>query len=596
MNPAAPGIARSAQPSRSTRVLAWARVGLIAALGVAVLAQGRSLTSVLLLTSIWSISAIGLALVLGLAEQPMLCQASFMLVGAYAYGWTCSPSELGLSAWLAMGVACAAGAALAGVVAPVLRVRGYTFAIATIAIALLVEEVLSAGSWLPGGELGLLDVPPLWGPDALVKTPETYLVLTAVLLGVAVTLLHLRFGRGHRHRELATVAVDGGLLAHFGGDPVRTRQRVLILAGALGGIAGALHAGAFGFVQPESFTLNDSFVLAVAVVIGGRGRLAGAIVGALLFEIASSAFGSDLAVLRPVLLGVVLIATMRWFPEGLLPTRHQFGRMGRTRPTGTEAVKADLGEGILAASRDAPLALEAQGVGMSFGSLRVLTDVDLVVPAGTSLGLIGPNGAGKSTMLAILSGASPDSGKVLTSGRDVTHRGIIDRASAGVSRTFQHTRLVPHLSVLQNVAIGADGAARRLGKASETDRCATSASALELLGIVSHADTPAGELDLTTARLAEMARVIAARPTMALLDEPSSGLDEHGATRLAHAVGHLHRSGCTVVVVEHDLGFVRAVADQVATLIDGRSGPSGSIEDVIADREFGRAYLGGHVP
>lgn len=593
----APARSSGTTPSRGVRALAWARIASITALGLAVLAQGRSLTSVLLLTAIWSISAIGLSLVLGQAEQPMLCQASFMVVGAYAYGWGCSPSELGLPGWIAVLMACAAGAALAVLVAPVLRVRGYTFAIATIAVALLVEEVLSVGSWLPGGKVGLLDVPPIWGRGTVLKTPETYAFVAAALLGLVLTILQFRFGRGHRSRELATVAVDGGLLAHFGGDPVRTRQRVLILAGALGGIAGALHAGAFGFVQPQSFGLDDSFMLAVAVVIGGRGRLAGAVVGALLFEIASSAFGSDLAVLRPVLLGGVLIATMRWFPEGLLPTRQELGGAfiaTRADPSGTSSAReVDLGTQNSSSPRNTPVALETRRVCVSFGSLRVLEDVDVDIHAGTCLGLIGPNGAGKSTLLAVLAGTRPDSGEVLIAGRDVTDRGTADRAAAGVCRTFQQIRLVPQLSVLQNVALGADGAARRLGNCSELERCASSASALRTLGILDHADTPARQLDLTTARLAEMARLIAGRPTMALLDEPSSGLDEPGAARLARAVSHLHQSGCTVVVVEHDLGFVRSVADEVTSLIDGRTGPSGSLDDVLADPEFRQAYLGG---
>ena len=550
-------------------------------------AQSLDFTAVLMLGLIWAIAAVGLALVLGLAGQTMLCQASFMLMGAYAYGWLARdagvPTVLAL---LAAGVAGGIGGAL---LSPTLRLRGYTFALGTIAAALLVTQVASAG-WLPGGNFGLTDIPLIDLGFITLTNNEQYAWATGLLLAAIVYVLHRIFARGARSRAVQFIHHDEDLLAFVGGNAVRLKRVLFLVAALLGGVAGGIYAAAFGFIQPGALGLSESFALALVVVLGGNGRLLGAVLGALIYQMSFNILGDQYVDLRFALLGAIVIATMHFFPFGLLPAREEFigwlPFLSRPAPRGSSVAPAR-------SDGEAPLGIELNQVTKRFGALTAVASVSTVVKPGALVALVGPNGAGKSTLLDLISGARVSSGSLSIGGRDVTRWSTRERARLGVARTFQQVRLIPSLSVLENALAGADQWAAENGhRYSEADRVAVAREALHQAGLSEREESPIDALSFGERRRLELARAIASRPRLALLDEPSSGLDKAEVAAFAELIRRLHNDGCTILLVEHNLALVQEVAEDVIALDQGALLAHGGTEEVFEAPAFKEAYIG----
>lgn len=571
----------------------WARLVLVAAVVVGALARSTDPVALLMDTSLVALAAMGVGLVLGLAGQPTLCQAAFMLVGAYTYALLARDSGPGVPTVVAVAAAVAVGVVLAGAVSPVLRARGYVLALATIALDLLVRQTFRTGTWLPGREGGLPDVPPISILGVELVEPAQYLALGGTTVVVAGLAIHLRYGRGRRRRALQVLAADQDLLAELGSSAGRVKRELFVLGGALGALAGALIVAAFGFVQPTSFGIEDSFALAVAVVIGGRDRIGGAVLGAVIYEMVSPLLGPGLASLQPVVLGLTVIACMHFAPRGLLS--HLPRRAGRGPASGDRAVElrpADLPDRPGTPRPVSGAHLRVRSLTCEFGSVRAVDGVDLDLAPGSVTALVGPNGAGKSTLLAALCGELRASGTVELDGRRLPASPSA-RARAGITRSHQRVRLVEGMTALDSVLVGVDLEAGRHGGQPESERRARALACLAELGLEELAGSPVAELAFARRRLVDLARLVAARPRLALLDEPSAGLDARERALVVRLVGDLNAAGCTIVVVEHDLGFVREVARDVVALVDGRVLASGPVAEVLSMRAFEDAYLGG---
>ncbi|SEG85014.1 amino acid/amide ABC transporter ATP-binding protein 1, HAAT family [Thermomonospora echinospora] len=231
--------------------------------------------------------------------------------------------------------------------------------------------------------------------------------------------------------------------------------------------------------------------------------------------------------------------------------------------------------------------LQVSGVTVAFGGHRALDDVAMTAEPGRVTGLIGPNGAGKSTLFDVVSGLRrPSSGRVVLDGRDVTRLGPARRARHGLARTFQRLELFGRLSVGDNLRVAAElGPERR-----RADHVVT--EILDRLGLAHLADTPSDSLSTGVARLVEVGRAMAARPKLLLLDEPAAGQDGEETERFAALLRSLAGDGTAVVLVEHDMGLVMNVCDEVHVLNLGKIIASGPPEVIRRDETVLAAYLG----
>ena len=239
--------------------------------------------------------------------------------------------------------------------------------------------------------------------------------------------------------------------------------------------------------------------------------------------------------------------------------------------------------------------LRAEHVTVDFGGNRVLSNVDVDVPAGRITGLIGPNGAGKTTMFNVITGLlSPSAGRVVLDGRDVSRLDTHQRARLGIARTFQRLELFTDLTVRDNLRVAAEmrNSWSLFGR-RRVDAARASERVLELLGLTAVADVEVSEIPTGTARLVEMGRALMIQPRVLLLDEPASGQTDEETRAFEELLRRLVASdGLTVLLIEHDMGLVMDVCDRIHVLHFGETIAVGPSEAVRADPRVQEAYLG----
>jgi ABC-type branched-subunit amino acid transport system ATPase component/ABC-type branched-subunit amino acid transport system permease subunit len=537
-----------------------------------------------------AIVGVGLNVLLGLTGQVSLGHVGFFAIGAYAVGIL--TTFHGISFWLALPVAIALAGVVGVVLAlPALRVAGPYLAMVTIAFGFIIEN--SAIEWrsLTGGANGIANIPPpvLAGHEFSLRD----IALFAVALATLVLLAFRRLDRSPWGRAMRAVRASEVAGQCLGLNPVAVRIVAFALSALATGLAGALFAPLAGFVSPSGFTFSQSILYLLAVIVGGAGTTLGPLVGSAMVVLLPQLL-AGLAEYQVLFFGAVLLLVLWLAPEGIVgEIRRRFAAAGPShRPHDHVDVASYL------TNRAQGAALEARGIGLSFGGVRALAEVDFTAPAGKVTSLIGPNGAGKTTLLNLLSGLyRPDTGTIVLGERPLTGRAPHAIARAGIARTFQTSQLFSGLSVLDNVRVGLRG--HRLGSPipigprRESGERRLAESLLVFVGYGDALERPAGDLAHIDKRLVEIARALATGPKVLLLDEPAAGLGADDKTRLRTLLRRLADLGIAVVLVEHDMGLVMEVSDTVVVLDAGRRIAAGAPAQVQNDPAVLAAYLGG---
>ncbi|HWL37802.1 MAG TPA: ATP-binding cassette domain-containing protein [Frankiaceae bacterium] len=534
------------------------------------------------------LAALGLNLAVGYAGQPVLGQGAFVAVGAYG--------TLLLAAHLPLGLAALAAVVGAGVLGWVVdfgasRLRGAFLALGTWALAWLAVAVLAAFPGTFGGEQGLLrDAPSVLESPALGLswrlTPRWHL-LFAALLCVGLVSVTRALGRGPLGLDLAALRQGPEAAASVGVRGAALRRTTLALAAAAGALAGAGTAVLLGVVAPSSVAPLLSIQLFVAVLIGGTANPYGPIVGVGLILLLPDQ-GRGVGLLTALLLVAALALrdpVRSRLPRLRLPARKPRPRQGGVYVPGPPPE----GEAVL----------EARGLRKRYGGLPALDGVDLTLRAGEVHALLGPNGSGKTTLLRVLAGAvRPDEGTVTVAGRDVTALGQEGRVRAGVARTFQDTVLFPELTVRDHVRVGArarvrTGLWRAVLGAPSARRDWVVVRGLAADGLADlDGDALPEALPYGDQRLLQVLRAAATGATVLLLDEPAAGMSAAETARLAALLRDLAAAGRAVLLVEHNVRFVAAVADRVTVLAEGRVLAEGTPDEVRANPAVHDVYLG----
>jgi branched-chain amino acid transport system permease protein len=602
----------------------------------------------LTLLTIYAILLIGLGITVGYLGQINLAQAAFLGLGAYsaALGVT----TFGCGMLPALMIATAVGCLFGGVLAfPALRLEGPQFALSTLSFMALTATTLNEWESLTGGAQGMsVPRPPIFG---LMLNAKGFYWLCLILLGLVWVamrnLLSSQWGRAFEALRDSPIATDAmGIGTH------RHKAAAFILGSGIGGLAGGLYAFNFQFLQPQIFIYDLMVILLLGVVLGGRKSLWGAFVGAaivvllpnllsnrLLFQIFSGTgfvfaliagargllakstrpfqalapvvamgllvfggmFVDNTEDWRKAIFALMLFSVVVGLPDGLMGfAARLLTRLFRIIPAPFPAA-SDLESVLVCRQPTSEPILSVRELTRHFGGVRAVDGISLSVRSGSVHGLIGPNGSGKSTLVNVISGLyAPNSGEMLLHGVPLPRGSLFQVARRGIARTFQNLQIFTELSTLDNVMVAMKGIIRSplplvlLGLTGKSERRvqADGLALLELVGLADQSRIPAKDLPHGAQRFLEIARALARRPQLLILDEPAAGLAHPDVIKLLGIIRRIRQCGITILLIEHHMEVVSDLCDIVTVLDGGRIIAEGRPEEIKRHPKVIEAYLG----
>ncbi len=546
--------------------------------------------------------AMGLVLLTGVGGLTSFGQAAFCGFGAYTTAVL--TTTYGLSPWLTLPLSLLVAGCAAVVLGLVtVRLSGHYLPLGTIAWGIGLFYLFSKLEFL-GRNDGISAIPPLSIGSLRMLDPGTiyFAIWIAVLLSALLTLnlLDSRTGRAIRALRRGHIAAEA-----FGVHTPRAKLLVFIYAAVLAGLSGWLYAHFVRAANPTPFGAEAGIEYLFIAVVGGAGYVWGGVLGAAIVVILKEILQSYLPMifggqgqLETIVFGILLVALLQLAPTGVwpwliarLPQRADRKRpdMSLTLPARTRAVST------------AAVLLQIDNARKQFGGVIAVNDVSFDVQAREIVALIGPNGAGKSTTFNLVTGVlTASGGRISVLGQSIDNAPPQEIVKLGISRTFQHVKLVPDMTVLENVALGAhqrghSGAISsmlRLDRADEAKLLAEAARQIERVGLGEQINQLAGSLSLGQQRIVEIARALCVDPILLLLDEPAAGLRHMEKQQLAALLRQLRDGGMSVLLVEHDMGFVMDLADRIVVLDFGTKIAEGTPAAIKVNPEVIKAYLG----
>jgi branched-chain amino acid transport system permease protein len=491
-------------------------------------------------------------------------------------------------------VAAAIGVGVGAVVFRVRGVRGEVFALLTLAVTFVLATIvgntpIDGG---PGVYLNAVPVPGI-GPSPTSSLYLMMLVAAVATLLVSWAIRHSRFGAG-----LFAIHDDEDAAEVMGVPTYRWKLAALAVSCALAGLAGGIHALFISYVTTaETFNLTVPLTVVLMSILGGTRHWAGPAIGAVAITCLLFAFtGGEYAVLGKGAIGLILVIGILFMPEGVM------GKLRRKRAVTPQPVSAQVAAGeagtipavpaqASTATRTSEVLLEVRSLSKSFRGLKALSNVSLQVRKGEILGLLGPNGSGKSTFINVVSGHYlPNGGEVWLGGRNIAGLPAHEIARAGIARTYQIPRPFSQLSVLDNVAVAAMYAGDGLPSLEAGRREAM--QWLEFTHLAGKAQSLPGELNLHQRKFLELARALASRPKLVLLDEVLCGLTPTEIQSAVEQIRRIRDQGTTIVFVEHVMDAVMALTDRLVVFDQGAMLAEGAPREVMQSAAVMSAYLG----
>ena len=576
---------------------------LIASFGVAyavatAFAQNSYHQLIMTVVPVWAVMGLAWNVLSGYSGFVSFGHAAFFGLGAYfvaltQIGW-------GLSPWL--GIPCAGVlGGLAGLVVgiPTFRLRGHYFALAMLAYPLALLYVFE---WLGYQELAL----PMRRDAPLASMQfedhRVYAWLAAALM-IGAMLLTSLIERSRFGMSLLAIKQDEAAAEAAGIRTLAWKLRAITLSGAMAGTVGGFYAVVLLVVTPDAvFGMLVSAQALIVTMFGGVGTLWGPVIGALvlvpLSELLYARLGNVIPGIQGTVFGIAIVAVTLLAPEGVFwKVKDLLGRLRARRPVVATHAQPAAAAAVSAAvaefparrrDRDASAVFEVRNVSKAFGGVQALRDVSMKVMRGEILGIIGPNGAGKTTFFNLLNGyIRPDRGQILLEGRNIVGKRPYEICAAGVGRTFQVVRPFRRMTVLENVVVGA-----YVHAVSDEQARSIAEEALSLAGLGNEAQRVAGGLSNRQLRLLELARALAGKPKVLLLDETLAGLGGGDAEVVMAVIRKLAAQGVTIVIIEHTMQAMVRLVDRFVVLDDGAVLAAGQPADVTRDPAVIDAYLG----
>lgn len=566
-------------------------------------------SQVMQLSLAYALVGAALMLVFGVAGQLTLGHSIFLAAGAFISANVTAEWGRGLETEipLVLGITFVMGL-LVGL--PSLRVSELYLALATFAVAFVGVQILfewqqfsGGGSGKPAGDLTIFGREFERG----VTLVRIGLVLLVVTFWVAGNILDGRTGRAmNALRTSETAAKSAGLNAAW------LKILAFGFSGAITGVAGVFYIHSVRFANPNQYGVNLSITLILALIIGGKHRLAGAAVGAS-FVLWLPEYFRDVQEWEGVIYGGVLIALTLYSPDGLIGlfekvwapvSRLLGGRKSTSSATVGVPTSALMSPELAPFRREAPTGhLVVDGAFVSFGGVHAVEDVSFEVEPGAVTGLIGSNGAGKTTCFNAITGHVKASGRFVIDGRDVSAMSIHTRALAGLGRTFQNLNLHGDMRVLDHVLLSLDRELRytrleelvRAPRVLREERRAyrRAAEVLDHMELLEHWDTNVDDLPYGLQKRVDVARALAPNPQILLLDEPAAGIPTSEAREMMEKVlSYAAHIGAGVLVIEHNVELVTGICERIIVMDSGEILADGTAEEIVNDERVIAAYLG----
>ncbi|HZF23265.1 MAG TPA: branched-chain amino acid ABC transporter ATP-binding protein/permease [Burkholderiales bacterium] len=575
------------------QALLIAAFGIVYAVATA-FAENSYYQLIMTVVPVWAVMGLAWNVLSGYSGLVSFGHAAFFGLGAYSLAL--AQIHWGLSPWLGIPLAGMVGA-LAGLVVgfPTFRLRGHYFALAMLAYPLALLYVFE---WLGYQELTL----PMQrqAPLAYMQFEDhriyAWLALALMLGAMVLTGLieRSRFGM-----SLLAIKQDEAAAEAAGIRTLAWKLRAITLSGAMAGTIGGFYAVVLLVVTPPAvFGMLVSAQALIVAMFGGVGTLWGPVIGAVILvplsELLHAKLGNVIPGIQGVVYGIAIVAVILLAPEGVfwkvkdLMLRRRVGKnLDQPQSAGpASAVVAELP--LCKKGGDGAVVLEVRNVSKAFGGLQAVRDVSMKVVSGEILGIIGPNGAGKTTFFNLLNGfIRPDQGQILLEGRDIVGARPYEICAAGVGRTFQVVRPFRRMTVLENVVVGA-----YVHAASDREARANAEAALARVGLDRDAQLLAGSLSNKQLRLLELARALAGRPKVLLLDETLAGLGGGEVEEVIALVRKLAARGVTIVIIEHTMQAMVRLVDRFVVLNDGAVLAEGQPADITRNPAVIDAYLG----
>ena len=547
--------------------------------------------------------AIGLVVLTGVGGLTSFGQAAFCGFGAYTtailtinYGW---------NPWATLPLALL----VSGVVAVVLglvtvRLSGHYLPLGTIAWGISIYYIFGKVEVL-GRHDGLSGIPPLSIGSWILNTPrDVYFVIWFFVIVAAVLTMNLldsRTGRAIRALRRGHVAAEA-----FGVRTAQAKLLVFIHAALLAGLSGWLYAHFQRAINPTPFGLHAGIEYLFIAVVGGAGHVWGAVLGAAVVTVLKEVLQSALPALlnvqaqfETIVFGILLVILLQIAPGGLWPKL-----MAALRIRQAAHAKRTQAETPLPSrdkTNETEKLLDVREARKQFGGVVATNNVSFDIKPAEIVALIGPNGAGKSTMFNLITGVlTRDAGEIYMDGRRIDGTAPQEIVALGLARTFQHVKLVPDMTVLENVALGthlrgsagAVSSLLRLDRKDEDRLLSEAERQIVRVGLGDRLNQLAGSLPLGQQRIVEIARALCADPRLLLLDEPAAGLRHMEKQQLSALLLQLKKKGIGVLLVEHDMGFVMDLAERIVVLEFGTKIAEGLPETIKTNPAVIEAYLG----